>query len=261
MVAMAWTEADTAANRGELDSLGVAGGFDQQEDEPMILWSGITGWRLSTPALEARRSRQLSSSDAGFSMVELMVVLLVLGILLAIAIPTFLGTQSAANDRSVQSNLGTALTQAKSEFDSNSQTYDINGAPNATLLAQALSTAQPSLTFLVGNSNSLNTISVAVSADGNGVALGAYSVPGNCFYVVDNTQAETGATGAPYVGTTAVTTMSATPPAGTIGLPTIAGTTYVEVQGDFNKADCNANSPKTSGSPATIIYTTSGFPN
>jgi type IV pilus assembly protein PilA len=224
------------------------------------------------PTLEARWSRSCSSSDEGFSLVELMVVLLVLGILLAIAIPTFLGTQSAADDRSVQSNLGTALTQAKSQFDSGSQTYDMNGIQDPAALASALSTAQPSLNFKAGSlgptvaqgsSGLLSSISVAVSADGNGVVLGAYSVPGNCFYVVDNTQALTGATAAvaPYTGTTAVTTTSTAAPVGTIGLPTIVGTSYVEVQGDLNKDDCNAYSPKTSGSPATIRYTGSGFPN
>ena len=43
--------------------------------------------------------------DSGFTLIELMVVLLILAILLAIAIPTFLGTTKTANDRAVQSNL------------------------------------------------------------------------------------------------------------------------------------------------------------
>ena len=37
--------------------------------------------------------------DAGFTLIELMVVLLILAILLAIAIPTFLGVTGGANDR------------------------------------------------------------------------------------------------------------------------------------------------------------------
>ena len=51
--------------------------------------------------------------DAGFTLIELMVVLLILAILLAIAIPTFLGVTGGANDRAAQSNLNTALTTAK----------------------------------------------------------------------------------------------------------------------------------------------------
>lgn len=205
-------------------------------------------------------------------MVELVVVLLVIGILLAIAIPTFLGTQNVAFDRSVQANLHTALIDAKVQFDGNGQTYFIAGVPDPTSLAQSMMKQQPALTFKAGSlgtavtqgsSGSLSDISVAVSADGNGVVLAAFSVPGNCFYAVDNAQLLNGSTSsaAPYAGTTLATTTATVAPAGTIGLPSIAGQSYVQVKGDVTKSDCNAFSPKTSGSPATIRYLTSGFPN
>jgi prepilin-type N-terminal cleavage/methylation domain-containing protein len=61
-----------------------------------------------------------SGLDAGFTLIELMVVLLILAILLAIAIPTFLGVTKSANDRAAQSNLNTALVNAKSIFQQNS---------------------------------------------------------------------------------------------------------------------------------------------
>jgi len=213
------------------------------------------------------------SSDSGFSMVELVVVLLVIGILLAIAIPTFLGTQNGAFDRSVQSNLNTALTDAKVQFDGNGQTYFIGGVSDPASLAQSLSKQQPALMFKAGSlgtalsqgsSGSLSDISVAVSADGNGVVLAAFSVPGNCFYAVDNSQLLSGSftLSAPYKGTTAVPpTTAVVAPVGSIGLPIVAGQSYVEVKGDTTKTDCNANWPTTSGSPATIRYLTSGFPN
>ena len=156
-----------------------------------------------------------------------MVVLLVIGILLAIAIPTFLGTTSAADDRSAQSNLNTALTDANTQFETNGQTYFIGGVQDSAAFAAALTAAQLSLSFKAGSAGTvdhpgklgvLSSISVAVSADGNGLVLAAYSVPGNCFYVVDNAQALSGATAsvAPYAGTTAVTTTPTSPaPAGT----------------------------------------------
>jgi type IV pilus assembly protein PilA len=46
-----------------------------------------------------------------------MVVLLVLAILLAIAIPTFLGTTASATSRSAQANLNTAFTDAKTQYE------------------------------------------------------------------------------------------------------------------------------------------------
>ena len=60
-----------------------------------------------------------------------MVVLLILAILLAIAIPTFLGVTKSANDRAAQSNLNSALTNAKSYF---SKQPDLH-SPLATLVA------------------------------------------------------------------------------------------------------------------------------
>jgi len=274
MVSMAWTRAGKSTDQGELNSPDAVGGIDQRWDGLVIPWSGPTGWRSSRSTLEARRSREYSSSDAGFSMVELMVVLLVLGILLAVAIPTFIGTRNAAADRSVQSNLGNALTQARAQFDSGGQTYYINGIQDPVALAGALKASQPSLNFKAGSlgptvaqgsSGSLSDISLAVSVDGNGAVLASWSLPGNCFYVVDNPQALSGASGsvAPYGGTgaTAVTTTATAAAAGPIGLPAAAGTYYAEVKGDLSKADCNAYSPTTSGPPATIQYLTAGFPS
>src|SRR5580704_17843243 len=63
------------------------------------------------------------TAEAGFTLIELMVVLLIIAILLAIAIPTFLGVTSSANDRAAQSNLTNALTEATAQYQSAGQTY------------------------------------------------------------------------------------------------------------------------------------------
>ena len=67
-------------------------------------------------------SRETEAADAGFTLIELMVVLLIIAILLAIAIPTFLGVSGSANDRAAQSNLTNALTEVKALYQ-NSQSY------------------------------------------------------------------------------------------------------------------------------------------
>ena len=56
------------------------------------------------------------AAEAGFTLIELMVVLLIIAILLAIAIPTFLGVANSAGDRAAQSNLTNALTEAKAMY-------------------------------------------------------------------------------------------------------------------------------------------------
>ena len=51
--------------------------------------------------------------DDGFTLIELMVVVLIIAILIAIAIPTFLGAQNRARDRGAQSDLRNGITAVK----------------------------------------------------------------------------------------------------------------------------------------------------
>ena len=57
--------------------------------------------------------------DDGFTLVELIVVVLVIGILLAVAVPTFLGARNRAHNRAAQSDLRSALVGAKAIFSGN----------------------------------------------------------------------------------------------------------------------------------------------
>ena len=67
------------------------------------------------------------TAEAGFTLIELMVVLLIIAILLAIAIPTFLGVANSAGDRAAQSNLTNALTEVKALYQ-NAASYTPAGA-------------------------------------------------------------------------------------------------------------------------------------
>jgi type IV pilus assembly protein PilA len=49
-------------------------------------------------------------ADEGFTLIELMVVVLIIAILLAVAIPTFLGAQQNARRRAAQSNVRNVFT-------------------------------------------------------------------------------------------------------------------------------------------------------
>ena len=236
----------------------------------VLAWSGPGGWKSTPPVLTPRPACP-ALSDSGFTTIELMVVLLVMGTLLAIAIPTVLGTTASADDRSAQSNLVTALTDAQSQFQNGGQTYFVKGVQDAPAFAGDLAGVQPSLSFRAGSagqstaqgsSGSLSEISVGVSADGEGLVLAAYSLPGNCFYVVTNAASLSASarTFSPYTGT-AVTTSPTHAPAGPIALPATAGTTYVEVAEDTTASDCNANSPLTSGPSSTVQYSVAAFPH
>src|SRR5881397_1982111 len=59
---------------------------------------------------------RLNREDKGFTLIELMVVVLIIAILIAIAIPTFLGARKRAQDKQAQSNIRNALTAEKTFY-------------------------------------------------------------------------------------------------------------------------------------------------
>ena len=68
---------------------------------------------------EQLRKRLEGRTEEGFTLIELMVVVLIIAILLAIAIPSFLGARGKAQDRAAQSNVRNALTAEKTYFTDN----------------------------------------------------------------------------------------------------------------------------------------------
>src|SRR2546430_3826248 len=59
--------------------------------------------------------------EEGFTLIELMVVVLIIAILIAIAIPTFLGAKVRAHHRCAQSNLRNGLTADNSLYSDGSK--------------------------------------------------------------------------------------------------------------------------------------------
>jgi prepilin-type N-terminal cleavage/methylation domain-containing protein len=68
---------------------------------------------MPTRALEAEGFED-ESAEAGFTLVELLMVVTIIGILLAIVVPTFLGVRKGANDRAAQSLVRNLLVSARS---------------------------------------------------------------------------------------------------------------------------------------------------
>src|SRR4051794_17307474 len=124
------------------------------------------------------RRRSESRDERGFTLIELMVVVLIIAILLAIAIPTFLGARNRANDRAAQSSLRNALTAAKTIYTDN-QDYT---QADATKLA----TVEPSLSFVAAGVASTTFKSVSVDSSASATwAAASLSKSGTCFMIKD----------------------------------------------------------------------------
>ena len=132
--------------------------------------------------LAAREDRQ-----GGFTLIELMVVVMIIAILVGIAIPAFLGARKRAQDTAAKSNLRNAASSATAIFSDN-QVY-----PASAAMITQLTSEEPSLTFLAtsaDDSTSAKHISVGVGiSDGavvstnDKVVLAAASKSGKCFFL------------------------------------------------------------------------------
>ncbi len=109
----------------------------------------------------ATLKRALSAGEEGFSLIELLVVLQILGILLLIAVPSFLTVRGKAEAQAAQSNISSAIPAAETYYqanygspfdaDSNGLTNGYGGMTRALLVAQSQNVA-PSLQIAVSPS-------------------------------------------------------------------------------------------------------------
>lgn len=123
----------------------------------------------------------LKKTDRGFTLIELMIVVLIVAILIAIAIPTFLGQRKEAEDSAAKSNLRNALTTEKALYTGGLQAFTDD--------LDLLSSVEPSLFNVTGASPAVNTfdpVVVTIDALGETVCIVAATPRGEYLAIWEN---------------------------------------------------------------------------
>jgi type IV pilus assembly protein PilA len=196
-----------------------------------------------------------ATAESGFTLIELMVVLLIIAILLAIAIPTFLGVTGSANDRAAQSNLTNALTEVSAVYQGSSQSF-------SGITTTIMSSSAPEFAWQASNVSptagskqvSLEPVDVSAAADGQGVVLADLSKNSStCWYAVTlqtapttTMVAATDAPNIPFESTTYTSTGATT-----------AGTFYAKLS-NATAAQCKATYTQTTGFAWGSSYSSPG---
>ena len=113
-----------------------------------------------------RRLRRFTLRDNGFTLTELVIAMVVLGVLTSIALPSFLGSRNNAYDKEAQVSIEVVLRAAKFHYQSQGDFSDGSSAQcgDSTGLAADLQKLEPGIDVVASSVSSTNARIVSVQA-------------------------------------------------------------------------------------------------
>lgn len=168
--------------------------------------------------------RRLRDEEDGFTLIELMVVVMILAILIVMGMPTFLGVRARFQDRGAQTDLRNSVLSARILYTDNATFSSATSAPGTGLVSIV-----PNMCYVAGTAatksvdtgavvcaSGAGTGSISVNSTASQFTAARLSSSQSCFVILDMT------TGTRYGKTTAancyadwatIATVTATTPA------------------------------------------------
>ena len=138
----------------------------------------------------AAKRLEMGKKEEGFTLIELMIVVLIIAILVAVAVPTFLGARKSAQRSAAAQLLRSTVQTGRDIYTTN------NAFPNSTT---SYTSAEPAIAFEGANgttnpatkSNNYNSVAVAFGSGNNSTGniqsaeYGVATSGGECLYALD----------------------------------------------------------------------------
>ena len=227
---------------------------------------------------------KLVGRESGFTLTELAVAMLVVGILASVAVPSFLGSRNNAYDKEAQNSINLAVSAALSLYQTQGDFSDANSAQcgDSSQLAADLQKIEPNIDLILSATPSTSARTVSVTSkqtwNSNAELLGcqaffatALSSSGTCWiarFTVEGKFFNAGSV-APIVMAPALNTQNAS--IATWTLLQANGAAYAQIRARSNAADadntqtlagtqaaCNARNQSTGVATSSQYYAAPG---